>query len=62
MDNKTRELVKLAVARLNDMKEAFADDIGENDYIVAETFEEQFAEDGAGGEALAILEGLLKDQ
>lgn len=67
MDNKTRELIKLAVARLKDCKASLAECVDESDRIgdaegVVPVVEEQFAEDGAGGEALAILEGLLKDQ
>ena len=66
MNDKQVELLKLAIARLKDCKHKFQDHgtNGQDDYSctpdTADFIDEQFAEDGAGGEALHILEELLK--
>ena len=68
MNEKQIESLKLAIARLKDFKQNLTEMVTagtENGDIpddIADELEEQFAEDGAGGEALAILEGLLGEE
>ena len=60
MDKQTLELIKLAIARLKDCKEELTSSEDVEDVSITDLIAEQFAEDGAGGEALSILEELLK--